>query len=494
MAGKEDPTRRSTSSEGGGAAPAEVGGVRSSDDPVLDLWWSGQPAEERRDATCSAAVKRKEGSGDGPRGLATPDQVRKLQITLYQKAKAQPGYRFWSLYGEVQRADVLEEAWRRVQANGGAAGVDGITIEELSGDPESAQEWLRALREQLHRKTYRPSPVRRVEIPKASGGVRALGIPTVQDRVVQMAAYLVLGPIFEADFHPHSYGFRPQKSARQAMEALSAGLRTGRTEVVDADLAQYFDTIPHRALLRQVARRVSDGAILKLIKAWLRAPILEETEGGRRRLKTNSCGTPQGGVISPLLANLYLDPLDHAVNEGTGSKYQMIRYADDLVILGPKGSGEEAQERLKRWLAQKGLALNEQKTRVVPSRETGFAFLGFSIRWQRSTRGSPYVHIEPSPAAEQALRDRMREMTRRSTTGKNTPEVVQEINAMSRGWGQYFAFAQHRRSFRQMNHFICHRLRQWLWRKHGNPSGKFQRWTNSVLYQQYGLHPMGATP
>src|SRR5215218_7080875 len=303
MASKEDSTGGATPLKGEAVrATTGVGGARSSDDPVPDLWF-GEHTEERRGVTCSAGEKRREGRGDGPQGLTTPEKVRKLQITLYRKAQSKPGYRFWSLYGEVQRADVLATAWQRVKANGGAAGVDGVTIETIAADDQTQAAWLNALREELHGKTYRPMPVRRVLIPKASGGFRKLGIPTVKDRVVQMAVYLVLMPIFEADFHPYSFGFRPGRGAHQAVDLIGKGLNRGKTEVVDADLAQYFDTIPHRELMRQVARRVSDGAILKLIKAWLRAPILEETEGGRRNMKTNACGTPQGGVISPLLAN-----------------------------------------------------------------------------------------------------------------------------------------------------------------------------------------------
>ncbi len=322
----EDSTGGATPHKGKAArATTGVGGVRSSVDPVPDLWF-GQPAEERRDATCSAEVKSNKGRGDGPRGLPAPDKVRRLQITLYRKAKSKPECRFWSLYGEVQRADVLKAAWWRVKANAGAAGVDGVTIEDLAGDAQVEAAWLAKLREELHAKTYRPAPVRRVKIPKASGGFRPLGIPTVKDRVVQMAVYLVLMPIFEADFHPRPFGFRPGRSAHQAVEAIREALRMGKTEVVDADLAQYFDTIPHRKLLRQVARRVSDGMILKLIKAWLRAPILEAEEGGGRRMKANPCGTPQGGVISPLLANIYLHPLDEGVNE-CRQKPRMIRYA-----------------------------------------------------------------------------------------------------------------------------------------------------------------------
>jgi RNA-directed DNA polymerase len=490
MASKEDSTGDATPSPGEAArATTGVGGVRSSDDPAPDLW-SGERAGERRDATCSAGEKRREGCGDGPRGLPAPDQVRQLQITLYRKAQSKPEYRFWSLYGEVQRADVLATAWGRVKANAGAAGVDGVTIEELAADAQVEAAWLSALREELHRKTYRPAPVRRVKIPKASGGFRGLGIPTVKDRVVQMAVYLVLMPIFEADFHPRSFGFRPGRNAHQAVAAIREALRLGKTEVVDADLAQYFDTIPHRPLLRQVARRVSDGMILKLIKAWLRAPILEEEEGGGRTMKANPCGTPQGGVISPLLANIYLHPLDEGVNEQCQQQPRLIRYADDLVILCRPGEGRGMKERLARWLQSRGLALNETKSRVLQSCASGFEFLGFSFRWQQSKKGTPYVHTEPSPAAKQALRDRVRELTRRPTTWRATGAVVRAINQVTRGWGNYFALAHYQRSFRQLNHFTAQRLRQWLWRKHGNPSGKYERWPNRALFDTYGLYQM----
>jgi RNA-directed DNA polymerase len=490
MAGKPDSTNGTTSpKEGGRAATAEVGGVRSSVDPVPDLW-SGELAEERRDATCSAVRRSNEGCGDGPQGLPAPKKVRQLQITLYRKAKSSPGYRFWSLYGEVQRADVLETAWRRVKANGGVAGVDGEEIADIAAEKEKEAAWLEALREELRGKTYRPAPVLRAEIAKAGGGVRKLGIPTVKDRVVQMAVYLVLMPIFEADFHPSSFGYRPGRGAHEAVEAIRQGLRSGRTEVVDADLAQYFDTIPHGKLMRLVARRVSDGTILKLIKAWLRAPIVEEEEGGGRRMKANPCGTPQGGVISPLLANIYLHPLDEEVNEQCRQKPWMIRFADDLVILCGSGQGVGMKERLARWLQSRGLALNEKKTQVVQSRESGFAFLGFSFRWQQSRKKTAYVHIEPSPEAEQALRDRVRELTSSRSVWRATEEVVREINQVTRGWGNYFALAQYHRSFGQLNTFVAHRLRQWLWRKHGNPCGKYERWPNRELFTQCGLYQM----
>ena len=473
-------------------AGAEVGGLGSSEETVPDLWWSGQNAEERSETTCSAVGKSGKGRGDGPAaaGLATPDKVRKLQITLYRKAKAAEKYRFWSLSGEVQRSDVLKAAWQRVAANGGAAGVDGVTIENIRMLAGGESRWLEQIQRELKTKSYRPEPVLRVMIPKASGGERALGIPTVRDRVVQMAVYLVLMPIFEADFHPRSYGFRPKRNAHQAVEAIREALRMGKVEVVDADLAKYFDTIPHRRLLRQVAGRVSDGMILKLIKGWLRAPVVEEDGAGGRKMIRRKEGTPQGGVISPLLANIYLSPLDKAVNEDCRQKPRMIRYADDLVILCRPGEGKQFKERLTRWLEARGLALNETKTRVLNSRAEGFEFLGFAFRWQRSRKGSHYVHTEPSAKSRRRLRERIRALTPRSTTWKATSEVVAEINAVVRGWGNYFALGHYGEVFSQSRRFTSHRLRQWLWRKHGNPGGKYQRWPDERLAQEYGLYQL----
>jgi RNA-directed DNA polymerase len=464
-------------------AGAGVGGLGSSDD-----LWEKITQGERSETTCSVAAKSGKGRGDGLQGLPTPSKVRELQITLYRKAKAEKTYRFWSLYGEVQRTDVLETAWRKVAANGGAAGVDGETIKQIRATPESERAWLERLQGELKTKTYRPQAVRRVMIPKANGGQRPLGIPTVKDRVVQMAVYLVLMPIYEADFHPRSYGFRPQRNAHQAVEAIREALRMGKVEVVDADLAQYFDTIPHRRLLRQVARRIRDGSILKLIRSWLRAPVVEESETGSRRVNRCERGTPQGGVISPLLANLYLHPLDEAVNEGCRLKPRMIRYADDLVILCRPGEGKGLHERLARWLTASGLRLNEAKTRVINSRDEGFEFLGFTFRWQRSSKGTAYVHTEASVASQQRLRDRVREITRRELTWKATEPVVEEVNEVTRGWKNYFAHGHHGKVFGHANHFIGNRLRQWLWRKHGNPCGKYQRWPDRILAQQYGLY------
>jgi len=393
------------------------------------------------------------------------------------------------LYGEVLRADVLETAWRRVAANNGAAGIDGQRIEDISTIPAIEERWLGELRKELQSKTYKPSPLRRVMIPKDSGGERPLGIPTVKDRVVQMAVYLVLMPIFEADFDPRSFGYRPKRNAHQAIDAVREALRIGKTEVVDADLSKYFDTIPHRQLLREVAKRVSDGMILKLIKGWLRAPIMEEDSEGNKQMKANKKGTPQGGVISPLLANIYLTPLDKAVN-GCREKPRMIRFADDLVIICRAGEGHGFKERLSRWLESRGLELNQTKTRLVNSREEGFVFLGYSFRWHRSRKGTDYVHAEASAKKQQAFRNRMREILNRSTSWKSTPDVVQEVNRITKGWSNYFGHVNCSQVFGRANVFLTHRLRQWLWRKHGNCSGKYERWPSELLFKEYGLYKL----
>ena len=474
-----------------GRAVAGVGGIRSSDDAVPNLWF-GENTEERRDAACSAAKASDKGRGDGPQGLPTLDKVRALQVTLYRKAKAAAKHRFWSLYGEVQRMDVLEEAWRRVAENGGAAGVDGVSIAEIREQEGGAQELVEEIRRELKARCYRPWPVLRVMIPKANGRLRPLGIPTVKDRVVQMAVYLVLMPIFEADFHPRSYGFRPKRNAHQAMEAIREAMRMGKTEVVDADIARYFDQIEHGRLLRRVARRVSDGSILQLLKSWLRCVVVSggEDESPGAAMGRSKRGTPQGGVISPLLANIYLHPLDGGVNDECRQKPRMIRYADDLVILCRPGEGKQMKERLARWLEKQGLKLNEEKSRVLDSREAGFEFLGFALCWRRSRNGSEYVHAEPSARSQQKLRDRWREMTPRSSTWRKADEMVGELNATTRGWGNYFAYGHYGEVFGKMRRFTNQRLRHWLWRKHGQRGSKYQQWPDHMLREQYRLYQL----
>ena len=277
----------------------EVGGVHSNDDlSWLDLWALNPETRAylkaaQRDATCSHARQRSKGAGDGSKEIATPQKLRKLQHALYRKAKAEPAYRFWSLYSELTRLELLEYALQLVERNGGSPGIDGQTLESISAKPETRQQWLEQLQREMQTQAYRPSPVRRVYIPKPQGGQRPLGIPTVKDRVVQMVVLLVLAPIFEADFHPNSYGFRPQRNAHQALDAIIQALRQGKREVVDADLSKYFDTIPHDRLLKLVARRLSDGSVLHLLRQWLDAPIVEEEPGGKRHVLPNKQGVPQ---------------------------------------------------------------------------------------------------------------------------------------------------------------------------------------------------------
>ena len=480
---------------------AEVGGVRSSKEEgevylgVLSKEVRALLKALSRDSACSHASPRNEGKGDGsaPTEIITPDKIRKLQRALYRKAKAEPKYRFWSLYGDIIRPDVLEHALRVVSSNGGAPGVDGQTIAGINGNAEGRQRWLTQLQEELKNHDYRPQPVRRVMIPKSNGGQRPLGIPTVKDRVVQMATTLVLMPIFEADFHPRSYGFRPRRNAHQAIDEIVRAMRSGRCEVLDADLSKYFDTIPHGRLLQLVARRVSDGSVLRLIKQWLRAPVIEEDKVGKRRVIPNRCGTPQGGVISPLLANIYLNGLDWEINERRGQGSVMVRYADDFVILSPKGRTEGLRQWLRSWLTEQQLKLNEEKTRVV-DREEGFNFLGFRVRWQNSRRsGRGYAHVEPAAKSQAGLRDKVRALLNHWTLGHRIEDITYRVNRLLRGWSGYFHYRHSSRVFGKLRWWVNGRMRRWLWRKHACRHGLWKHYGDSVLYQRYGLWAMPTT-
>jgi len=390
------------------------------------------------------------------------------------------------------RVDVIETAMRAIAKNDGGAGVDGQTPFVYTRNEEAWNTWRDAVLQELKSKTYKPSPVGRVYIPKADGKLRPLGIPTVKDRVVQAAMMLILMPILEADFHEHSYAYRPGKNARQALQAIEQALLSGRQEIIDADLSGYFDSIPHGKLLKLVARRVSDGTVLGLIRGWLKAPIVErDRDSGKRRVLPNELGTPQGGVISPLLANLYLDRLDKAVNNECDQRAAMVRYADDFVILCPKGRGAELLERLKRWLTARGLKLNETKTRLLDARQAGFKFLGFNLAMRQSSRtGRYFALVQPHAKSCQKMRDGVRALFNHWTLHEPAEEMITRLNRKLKGWAGYFHYGHSTTAFTHLESYVRGRVRRWLWRKHARSRNRYAYYTDEKLHGEYGLWKM----
>ena len=401
--------------------------------------------------------------------LTTPEKIETLRNKLYAKAKMEQGYRFYRLYDKIYRADILAHAWSLAKANDGAPGVDGVTFGEI--EAAGLGQWLALLGEALRERTYRPQAVRRVLIPKAGGGERPLGIPTIRDRVVQTAAKLVLEPIFEADFGPEAYGYRPGVSALDAVRQVHAHLRAGYTDVVDADLSKYFDTIPHDALIQCVARRISDAQVLALIKMWLKAPIEEKDGQGRKRLtggKESKTGTPQGGVISPLLANIYMNRfLKYWKTHDLGRrlKARVVVYADDLVIL-TRGSAVEAHAVLKRVMTGMGLTLNEEKTKLRAAREERFDFLGYSFGpfWPRLPK-KRYLGASPSAKSRKRLKAKVHALTQASNTSP-WPEVCQDLNRLLVGWQGYFSYGTLQEVYSEVNWYVANRVRHFLRRRH----------------------------
>jgi RNA-directed DNA polymerase len=384
--------------------------------------------------------------------LTTPDNIRTLQRKLYLKAKAEPDYRFYLLYDKIYRPDILLHAYDLVRANKGAPGVDGVTCASI--EAEGREEWLAGIATELRTKTYRPHPVRRVMIPKPGGdGERPLGIPTVRDRVVQTAAKLVLEPIFEADLEPTAYGYRPGRSGIDAVKAVHRLLCQGFTDVVDADLSKYFDTIPHDDLLRSVAARIVDRHVLRLIKLWLKTPVEETDPDGRRRMsggKHSTCGTPQGGVISPLLANRYMNRfLRHWRQQGRGEAFRahVVAYADDFVILS-RGHAEEALAWTRRVMTRLGLTVNEAKTTVRDARQEHFDFLGYSFgpHYYRKD-GHWYLGASPSKKSVQRLKGKVGEILVPSNTAP-WEDVRDRLNHLLRGWAAYFGYGTRLMAYR----------------------------------------------
>jgi RNA-directed DNA polymerase len=434
--------------------------------------------------------------------LVTPGKIRTLQRKLYAKAKQDPAYRFYALYDKVSREDILAHAWRLVRSNGGSPGIDGKTFKGIEQE-EGVEGFLRDLARDLQEKTYRAQPVRRVMIPKADGSERPLGIPTIRDRVAQMAVKLFIEPIFEADFCAHSYGFRPKRSAHDAVDDIAKALWAGHTQVIDADLSKYFDTIPHAKLLAVVAERIVDGGILALLKQWLKAPVVGEDGDGKSRTvgggKASHRGTPQGGVISPLLANAYLHILDriwqrHRLRERLGA--HIVRYADDFLVLCNDGV-EEPLNVVRRVLGRLDLTLNEAKTHIVDATETGFDFLGFTIQMSPSVKtGKLRPNVRPSDKAVKKIKTRLTELTRRELTCIPLEDVVANVNRSFRGWVNYFHYRNSSAKMAQVRHHAEERLRTHLRKRHKvrNRKAGFVRFRRGDLYGRYGLYqaPAGA--
>jgi RNA-directed DNA polymerase len=401
--------------------------------------------------------------------LTTPEKIETLRRKLYAKAKAEPDFRFYLLYDKVYRADILTHAYALAKANAGAPGVDGETFAMI--DAAGEEKWLSALAEELRAQTYRPQPVRRVMIPKPGGGERPLGIPTIRDRVVQAAAKLVLEPIFEADFDPEAYGYRPGRSAIDAVRRVHGHLRAGYTDVVDADLSKYFDTIPHDELLESVARRISDKYVLALIKMWLKVPVEERDDTGRKRLvggRGSKRGTPQGGVISPLLANIYMNRfLKYWRRNGLGQRLRahVVVYADDLVILS-RGSASQAHEVLKDVMTRIGLTVNETKTKLREATSERFDFLGYSFGpyWDRRT-GRRYLGAGPSSKSRQRLKGKVHALMMPGNM-RPWPEVRDQLNSLLGGWQAYFSYGTLSRVYSDVNWYVANRVRHFLRRRH----------------------------
>jgi RNA-directed DNA polymerase len=422
--------------------------------------------------------------------LTTPSKIRELQIKLYRKAKNEPGYRFYMLYDKVYREDILAHAYARVRANKGAPGVDEQSFEEI--ESAGLGEWLTGIREELRNRTYQPQPVRRVMIPKPGGGERPLGIPTIRDRVVQTAAKLLIEPIFEADFEPNAYGYRPKRSAQDAIQEVHELLCEGYTDVVDADLSKYFDTIPHSELLQCVARRIVDKHMLHLIKMWLKVPVEEKDEAGKKRLtggKDNDRGTPQGGVVSPLLANLYMNRMLKGWRKTKrGERYQarVVNYADDFVILSRRKAAE-ALEWTREVITKLGLTLNETKTCIRQARQESFNFLGYTFGPHRYRKdGHWYLGASPAKKAVARIKEKVGDLLVPSNVG-TWPEVRDRLNRILRGWSAYYSYGTRMPAYRAIDNYVYHSVRNFLRRRHKVQSRGTRRFSHEVVFGELGV-------
>ncbi len=425
--------------------------------------------------------------------LETPLKIRTLQRKLYCKAKVEPAFRFYLLYDKISRADILFHAYRLARANRGAPGVDGITFAMI--EAAGLETWLADLRMDLAAKTYKAAPVRRAMIPKPGGGERPLGIPTIRDRVVQTAAKLVLEPIFEADLEGNAYGYRPRRSATNAIKEVHRLICRGYTDVVDADLAKFFDTIPHGDLMQSVARRTVDRDVLHLIKMWLTVPVEEQGANGKTTIsggKSNKRGTPQGGVISPLLSNLYMNRfLKHWRLTGRSEAFsaKVVAYADDFVILS-RGHAHTALEWTRGVMTKLGLTVNETKTSVRDARRERFDFLGYAFGPHHFRKdGHWYLGASPSRKSIQKIKDKVGSMLRR---GDNRPldEIVLDLNRVLRGWSNYFSLGTRVPANRAVDNHVYDRMRNFLARRHKVGTRGSRRFSRDVVFGEIGVLQM----
>lgn len=429
------------------------------------------------------------------------ETVRELQRALYRKAKQQSTFRFYSLYDKVYRSDVLQHAYDLVKQNKGSPGLDGETFEAIE-EGKGKEVYLQELQETLWSKTYRTSPIKRVDIPKPNGDTRPLGIPGIRDRIVQMATKLVIEPIFEAGFSEHSYGFRPKRSAHHAMDAITDALLKGHVQVIDADLSKYFDSISHAKLMKTVAERIVDKSILGLLKQWLKASVINVSQGrqtvvggGRRNRK----GTPQGGVISPLLANIYLNILDRIWARNRleeKHKARLIRYADDIVILCAKDSNTPLAI-LQTVLTRLELKLNEHKTHTKDARTEKFNFLGFQVSLAEGNRtGKGFPLVEPSVKSMESIKQKIKFYTRRDMNPVPIDEIVNKLNETVRGWSNYFYYGHGHKKLKQVKYYRDERLRHHLRYRHKlcNRGAAYHRFPYSYLYNKLGVYKIPTRP